>query len=167
MQPGSFGAVTLWHVLEHLEDPRLALQRIHRWLVPGGALLVGVPNLDSLQARLGGSRWYHLDVPRHRVHFTSEGLDRLLVSEGFAILRTYHVMLEHNPFGMWQTLLSTVTRNPSYIFNLLKRNAPLRSWDLAIALAAVPLFPLAAALEAAAGWRGQGGTIAVLARSIQ
>jgi SAM-dependent methyltransferase len=166
IEPGSLDAVTLWHVLEHLEDPRLALQRIHSWLAPGGALLVGVPNLDSLQARLGGSRWYHLDVPRHRVHFTSVGLHRLLASERFAVLRTHHILLEHNPFGMWQTLLSALTRHPSYVYNLLKRNAPLRSRDLPIALAAVPLFPLAAALEAAAGWRGHGGTIAVLARSI-
>ena len=43
---------------------------------PAAALLVGVPNLASLQARIGGERWYHLDVPRHRVHFTPAGLRR-------------------------------------------------------------------------------------------
>ena len=37
-------------------------------------LLVGVPDLDSLQARLGGPRWYHLDLPRHRTHFTARGI---------------------------------------------------------------------------------------------
>jgi hypothetical protein len=36
------------------------------WLKPGAGLLVGVPNLASLQARIGGQYWYHLDVPRHR-----------------------------------------------------------------------------------------------------
>ena len=164
IEPGSLDGVTLWHVLEHLDDPRLALRRIHEWLAPGGGLLVGVPNLNSLQARLGWPRWYHLDAPRHRTHFTPGGLERLLASEGFTTRRTYHVLLEHNPFGMWQTLLSAVTRNPSYIYNLLKRNAPLRSWDLVIAVAAVPLFPLAAGLEALAGWMGLGGTVAVLAR---
>jgi SAM-dependent methyltransferase len=164
IEPGSLDAVTLWHVLEHLEDPRLALRRLHGWLAPGGALLVGVPKLDSLQARLGGPVWYHLDVPRHRTHFTTNGLHRLLASEGFAVLRTHQLLLEHNPFGMWQSLLSRVTRHPSYVYNLLKRNAPLRSWDLPVALLAVPLVPLAAGLEAAAGWRGRGGTIAVLAR---
>ena len=67
---GSQDAVVLWHVLEHLERPAAALARIHEWLVPGGGLLLGVPNLDSWQARLSGDRWYHLDVPRHRTHFT-------------------------------------------------------------------------------------------------
>lgn len=160
---GSLDAVTLWHVLEHLDDPRRALGQLREWLAPGGGLLVGVPNLDSLQARLGGRHWYHLDVPRHRVHFTARGLRRLLSQSGFSVLRTHHLLLEHNPFGMWQTVLSRFTSHPSYVYNVLKRNAPLRSGDLALALAALPLAPLAAALEAGAGLAGHGGTIAVLA----
>ena len=43
-----------------------------------GRIVVSVPNLDSLQARIGGRRWFHLDVPRHAVHFTRRGLVRLL-----------------------------------------------------------------------------------------
>jgi hypothetical protein len=74
------------------------------------------------------------------------------------------VLLEHNPFGMWQTLVSRFTSYPSYVYNVLKRNAPLRSADLAISAAALPLAPLAGALELLAGRRGHGGTVAVLAR---
>jgi SAM-dependent methyltransferase len=163
LDPGSLDAVTLWHVLEHLEDPRLALERIRGWLAPRGAVLVGVPNLDSLQARLGGPRWYHLDVPRHRTHFTTRGLHHLLAAEGFSIRRTYQLVLEHNPFGMWQTLVSTFTSTPSYLYNLLKRNAPARSPDLLVTAAAIPLAPLVGALELMAGLAGHGGTIAVVA----
>ena len=65
---------------------------------------------------------------------------------------------------MWQTLVSRLTRHNSYLYNALKRNAPLRSTDLAISLAALPAAPVAAALELAAGVGGRGGTIAVLAR---
>lgn len=160
---GSLDAVTLWHVLEHLDDPGAALATIHGWLRPGGALLVGVPNLASLQARVGLERWYHLDVPRHRVHFTPDGLERLLGRCGFGIVSVHHLLLEHNPFGMWQTLVSRWTRQPSYLYNLLKRNAPLGSRDLAVSLAALPLAPLAAVVEAVAGLAGRGGTVAVLA----
>ena len=163
IDPGSLDAVTLWHVLEHLEDPRLALERIRGWLAPRGAVLVGVPNLDSLQARLGGSHWYHLDVPRHRTHFTTRGLHRLLAAEGFSVRRTYQLVLEHNPFGMWQTLVSAFTSTPSYLYNLLKRNAPVRSPDLLITAAAIPLAPLAGVLELVAGISGHGGTVAVVA----
>ncbi len=165
IEPRSVDVVTLWHVLEHLDDPAAALNRIANWLRPGGGLVVGVPNLASLQARIGGERWYHLDVPRHRVHYTPDGLHALLRSNGFTVHATRHTLLEHNPFGMWQTLVSRLTRHPSYVYNVLKRNAPLRSADLAISVAALPAAPVAAALELAAGADGHGGTIAVLARS--
>jgi 2-polyprenyl-3-methyl-5-hydroxy-6-metoxy-1,4-benzoquinol methylase len=163
IEPGSVQVVSLWHVLEHLEDPAGVLDRIRSWLAPGGTLLVGVPNLDSLQARLGGEYWYHLDVPRHRTHFTARGLEALLGSCGFTVRRTHHVLAEHNPFGMWQSLLSRVTHHPSYVYNALKRNAPLASPDLALSVAALPLVPLAALLELGAGLARRGGTIAVVA----
>jgi SAM-dependent methyltransferase len=162
--PGSFDAVTLWHVLEHLPDPGAALRRIAGWLAPGGTILVGVPNLASWQARLGGERWYHLDVPRHRTHFTTTGLGALLRGCGFESVAVTHVLLEHNPFGMWQSLVNRATRHPSYLYNLLKRNAPLSSPDLALTVAALPLAPLAFLLELLAGLLRRGGTVAVLAR---
>src|SRR5436190_2159200 len=74
LEPASQDAVVLWHVLEHLADPGEALRRIRRWLRPSGALVVAVPNLSSLQARIGGDRWFHQDVPRHRTQFSRAGL---------------------------------------------------------------------------------------------
>jgi hypothetical protein len=74
------------------------------------------------------------------------------------------VLLEHNPFGLWQSLVSRVTQHPSYLYNLLKRNAPLRSADLLVTLCCLPLFPVTALLELAAGLARRGGTIAVLAQ---
>jgi SAM-dependent methyltransferase len=161
---GSVDAATAWHVLEHLDDPFGAMSRIASWLRPGGALLVGVPNLDSWQAHIGGARWYHLDVPRHRVHFTVAGVRALLTRTGFQPVRMEHLLLEHNPFGMWQSFVSRFTRAPSYLYNVLKRNAPLRSADALVTLAALPLAPVAGLVEVAAGLLDSGGTIAVLAR---
>jgi SAM-dependent methyltransferase len=159
----SLDAVSLWHVLEHLDDPGAALDRVSSWLRPGGTLLVGVPNLASLQARVGGARWYHLDLPRHRTHFTPGGLRALLASHGFEVVAEHHVLAEHNPFGMWQSLVSRATRRPSYLYNLLKRNAPLRSPDLVVTVLALPLAPLAAVAELLAGLARRGGTVAVIA----
>ena len=164
LETGAVEVVTLWHVLEHVDEPGPALERIHGWLRPGGALMVGVPNLESLQARLGGERWFHLDVPRHRTHFTPRGLHELLRGRGFEALSTHHVLLEHNPFGMWQSLVNRATKHPSYLYNLLKRNAPLASPDLAVTVSAAPLLPAAALAELAAGLVARGGTVVVRAR---
>ena len=159
--PRSLDAVTLWHVLEHLDEPAAALERIAGWLRPGGALLVGVPNIASVQARLAGRRWFHLDVGRHRVHFTPVGLETLLRRCGFAPVRTTHLLLEHNPVGMWLSLLPS--RTPAYPFHALRGTAPFDARDAAISLAALPLLPLAALAEVVAGLALRGGTIAVLA----
>ena len=159
------GAITLWHVLEHVEDPAAALERLRGWLRPQGSLLVGVPDLDSLQARVGGPRWYHLDLPRHRTHFTARGLRILLERTGFTIRRSEHVLLEHNPFGLWQSAVSRVTPTPSWLYHALKRNAPLRAADAVPTALALPLVPVALAVEAAAGAGGRGGTVAILANA--
>jgi SAM-dependent methyltransferase len=161
---GSLDAATLWHVLEHLDEPGPALARIAGWLRPGGLLLVGVPNLGSVQARVGGAAWYHLDVPRHRTHFTVAGLHALLRANGLEPVTTGHVLAEHNPFGLWQSLVSRATRTPSWLYHALKRNAPLRSRDALVTAAALPLAPLAVVAEAAFGLLRRGGTVAVVAR---
>ena len=161
---GSLDAITLWHVLEHIDRPSAALERLRSWLRPDGVLLVGVPNLASVQAGLGRERWYHYDVPRHRVHFTVRGLTTLLAASGFTVLRTRQLLLEHNVFGMWESVMNRITTNPSYLYNVLKRNAPLRSRDLPISAVGIAGAPVAALAELIAGLSGRGGTIAVLAR---
>ncbi len=162
--PGTVDVVTLWHVLEHVADPAATLAVLRSWLRPGAVLLVGVPNLASWQARIGGPRWWHLDLPRHRTHFTAAGLRVLLRRSGFDVGREQHLLLEHNPFGLWQSAVSRVTPTPSWLYYALKRVAPLRAADALPTVAALPLLPVAAGVEAAAGLARRGGTVAVVAR---
>ncbi len=81
--PAQFDCVTFWHSLEHTADPRAALEEARRVLRPDGLLMLEVPNLDSLQARVFGRFWVHLDPPRHRYHFTPPALRRMLQLAGF------------------------------------------------------------------------------------
>lgn len=158
-------AAVMWHVLEHLEDAPAALATVRTWLRPGGLLLVGVPNLASLQAEIAGPAWLHLDAPRHRVHFTADGLRRLLVRSGFEVLRTHHLVLEQNVHAMWFALLTRLGMRPGFPFHFLKRNIDARPRDLALTAVGIPLIPVAALLEAAATVTHRGGTVAVVARA--
>jgi SAM-dependent methyltransferase len=44
---GSFDVVTIWHVLEHTEDPGSILALLRSWLKPDGTLVVEVPSVEA------------------------------------------------------------------------------------------------------------------------
>ena len=73
-----YDAVTMWHVLEHLGDPRSLFSRLARALAPAGRIVSVTPNPESLVARILGSSWYGLDPPRHLHIPTRKGLQIML-----------------------------------------------------------------------------------------
>jgi SAM-dependent methyltransferase len=83
LEAGAYDAAVFQHSLEHTTDPLADLARVRSALRAGGLVAITVPNFASWQARRLRSRWYHLDVPRHRAHFTGLGLTRLLERAGF------------------------------------------------------------------------------------
>jgi len=74
-----------FHVLEHFTDPVSALRKMKTMIKEGGLLYMKVPRLDSWPAKLYGKYWHGYDLPRHRTHFTKNGLIGLLKKEGFEI----------------------------------------------------------------------------------
>ena len=81
--PNSLDVVTMWHVLEHMPDPKSALNKIRSALKPVGVLIIAVPLLDSLNARWFGPYWAGYDVPRHLYTYSKSTLAALLTSSGF------------------------------------------------------------------------------------
>lgn len=162
----SFDAAVLWHVLEHLSDPLAVLERVRRWLVPGGRVVAGVPNLSSLQARLGRERWFHLDPQRHLVHFSPCGLVTLLELAGFSDVQRRPVLIDQALAGMWMTLLNRVTSRPDALRAYVRRESEIPRRDLVMTTAiAVPLIPAAALLELGAVAAGRGGALAAVGRA--
>jgi 2-polyprenyl-3-methyl-5-hydroxy-6-metoxy-1,4-benzoquinol methylase len=85
---GSYDLATLWDVLEHLPDPPAALGRLALALRPGGVLALGVPNLDSWDARLFGPSWIGWDAPRHLYLFPDPLLRTMLAAAGLPVFAT-------------------------------------------------------------------------------
>ena len=72
-----FHLISAFDFLEHVEDPNRLLQHIHRRMVDGGAVVIGVPNMGKWAARLLGTRYY-LYCPMHYSYFTEKALRALL-----------------------------------------------------------------------------------------
>ena len=90
----SFDVVTIWHVLEHVPEPRAVLHKVYSLLRPGGILAVAVPNEENFFVRR------HLGIPTahspfdplrfggeiHLTYFRPATLRAVLKSAGFEIL---------------------------------------------------------------------------------
>ncbi|MGB7497206.1 MAG: class I SAM-dependent methyltransferase [Candidatus Acidiferrum sp.] len=81
-----FHAITLWDVLEHVPDPVSCLRACRELLEPDGCLFLNVPDIDSLQSRLLGSRWPLL-LPEHLNYFNRHSLRVCMEQAGFRPLR--------------------------------------------------------------------------------
>jgi len=156
----SFDFITMFHLLEHLTDPRGALAFAAAHLKPGGSLIIQVPNMCSLQACLFGARWYGLDVPRHIINFTPEGLNHLLRETGLVGEAVTRFSLRDNPASLASSLAPTldpIGRRARKLSTGAISEALAGMTYLALVLTALPF----AFLESALGY---GGTLWAQAR---
>ena len=82
LEDGSFDAVFMGDVIEHLPDPGAALDRVHALLRPGGVLALMLPDSGSALARAMGRRWWSV-IPTHVQYFTRPSLFTLLRRRGY------------------------------------------------------------------------------------
>ncbi len=84
----SFDAITLWHVLEHVQALHEYVAQLKMLLKPGGKIFIAVPNYHSLDAQIYRNYWAAYDVPRHLYHFTPKAMRVLLQQHGLKITAT-------------------------------------------------------------------------------
>ena len=85
---GQFDAITLFEVIEHLQQPLELLQECQRILRPGGILLIGTGNAASWSMAAMGARWEYLDIVRHGGHvsfFNPGSIAALAQLSGFSV----------------------------------------------------------------------------------
>lgn len=83
---GGLDLVTVFHVIEHVSDPRGVVRRLTSWLKPGGVLAIETPNVQSLDRRLfQRTFWGGYHYPRHWHLFHRDTLSRVLAEEGLEL----------------------------------------------------------------------------------
>ena len=93
--PGSFDAVTLWDVVEHLKDPTSILTIARQLLKHDGILFIDTPNIDGLFPRLSYKvaalldYWPHPEPPGHLFQFSKKTIGRLLERVGLQVVEIH------------------------------------------------------------------------------
>jgi len=165
---GEWSAAIFWHSLEHLRRPVRSLRHAAKIVVPGGVLIVAVPNATSMQARLFGDRWLHLDLPRHLVHISPQALVSAVEDLGFTVEKVSYLRGGQVLFGWLHGLVGLLPGHPS-LYDAIRRSQAreaaqspaFRLYTLAAGVVALPVAAVGTAIEVAAR---SGGTIYVQAR---
>lgn len=148
------GGICLFHVLEHLPQPRRALLALRRMLGPEGRLILEVPNLNSWGRRMFQEHWTGWEIPRHLIHFTPETLTGMLRACGFEIVEMRLFSLRNSPAILYNSLLEKLQPG---LLGTLPRNYLVLTLKAILYAACLPL----ALLESLSG---TGEVILVAAR---
>ena len=81
----TYDVLTFVDVLEHIAEPQLILKDAYRKLKSNGHLVVVVPDVHSIAARILGSKWWHFRIA-HVGYFDRNNLKILLERSGFEIV---------------------------------------------------------------------------------
>jgi SAM-dependent methyltransferase len=71
-----YDILTMYHVLEHIPDPRAVLLSVKALANPGALIVIEVPNVGGWEARIKGRKWHYYKVD-HVSYFCTADLLRL------------------------------------------------------------------------------------------
>ena len=83
-----FDVITLWHVLEHVEELPDYILKLKSLLSKKGKLVIAVPNYKSYDANYYKEHWAAFDVPRHLWHFSQSSIYKLFSEVNMILEKT-------------------------------------------------------------------------------
>lgn len=83
-----FDVITLWHVLEHVDNLFEIIEQLNNLLNENGRLVIAVPNHKSYDANHYKEFWAAYDVPRHLWHFSQTSITKLFSKSNFKLDKT-------------------------------------------------------------------------------
>lgn len=84
----TFDLITMWHVLEHVDDLKWQLRQLERLVKSKGRVVIALPNYKSYDGQFYKAFWAAYDVPRHLNHFNKETLIKIFNSNNLVLRKT-------------------------------------------------------------------------------
>lgn len=112
-----FDIITYWHVFEHLDDPAAHVSLWKDILAPGGLIVIEVPNVESLGARLAFDAWLGSDVTHHLNLMPRNEIEALLDRYGLHVVGSDDFSLKFTYPFLWSALLGRTFGTRTYDFD--------------------------------------------------
>ena len=84
----SFDVITMWHVLEHVDDLKWQVTQLQRLIKPNGRIAIALPNYKSYDGQYYKEHWAAYDVPRHLSHFNRNTITKILTTNNLKLIKT-------------------------------------------------------------------------------
>jgi len=84
---GAFDVITMWHVLEHVDDLKWQVAQLQRLVKPSGRVVIAVPNYKSYDGQFYKEHWAAYDVPRHLNHFNRITLSKIFKTSSLELVK--------------------------------------------------------------------------------
>lgn len=107
--------VTMWDMLEHVDNPHFYVRAANKLLPVGGLLAINTTDTGSWWARFWGTHWHSIVPPEHLFYFARKNLELLLQQNGFS---TIEVRKVGKKFSL------------AYIFSMLYSWQGLKIWSM-------------------------------------
>ncbi|MCB0736089.1 MAG: class I SAM-dependent methyltransferase [Bacteroidetes bacterium] len=115
-----YGLVTLFHVFEHLPNPKEQLSKLTDLVKTGGRLVIAIPNASSKQFGLYGKDWLHFDPPRHLHLIPPKHLIKHLENKGFKLVEEKRFSAVYDPLGYVQSIFNRRFSRRDFFYDMLK-----------------------------------------------
>jgi SAM-dependent methyltransferase len=115
-----FDYITLWDIIEHVDDPSAVVKKAYALLKPGGMIFISTMNVDSLFAKVSGRRWPWY-MAMHIYYFSKRSLRQLVMNQGFTDVSTrlyvHHCKLSYIALKFSESCFKL----PQFIFKIIER----------------------------------------------
>ncbi len=113
-----FDVITLWHVLEHVDNLCEYVSKLKELLTDTGRLVIAVPNYKSYDANYYKEYWAAFDVPRHLWHFSQTSIHKIFSEEDMLVEKTLPMKFDAYYVSLLSEKYKTGKMNPIKAFSV-------------------------------------------------
>lgn len=114
--------ISFWHVLEHIKEPWKYLKSASKNLSKNGKVIIGIPNIESIDYKIFKKNWFHLAPNHHLWHLSKKSIRILLSQVNMEIQSVDYFSPEHHLSGLIQSFINKTSGSYNLLHTILKRN---------------------------------------------